>query len=76
MSDLSKGELVEIKKLFDRFDLDGNETIDWEEFCNLVEELNIEISIESRAKIFDIIDSNNTGMIAFEEFAEIWKAGR
>ena len=76
MSDLSKGELVEIKKLFDRFDLDGNETIDWEEFCNLVEELNLEISIESRAKVFDIIDSNNTGMIAFEEFAEIWKAGR
>lgn len=76
MSDLSKSELVEIKKLFDRFDLDGNETIDWEEFCNLVDELKIELSIESRAKVFNIIDSNNTGMIAFDEFAEIWKDGR
>ncbi len=73
MSDLSTNELVEIKKLFDKFDLDGNETIDWEEFCNLVDELKIDISIESRTKIFDIIDSNNTGMVSFEEFAEIWK---
>ena len=73
MSDLSTNELVEIKKLFDKFDLDGNETIDWEEFCNLIDELKIDISIESRTKIFGIIDSNNTGMIAFEEFAEIWK---
>ena len=73
MSDLSTNELVEIKKLFDKFDLDGNETIDWEEFCNLVDELKIDISIENRTKIFDIIDSNNTGMVSFEEFAEIWK---
>lgn len=75
MSELSKDELVEIRKLFERFDVDDNDTIDWEEFCKLVDDLQLDISLENRTKVFNIIDANNTGMISFEEFTEIWKKG-
>ena len=73
MSDLTTEMLVQIKTLFDRFDADDNDTLEWDEFCKLIDELNIEISLENRTKIFHIIDSNNTGKISFDEFAEIWK---
>ncbi len=76
MSNLSDDILVEIKKLFDRYDTDDNEIIDWDEFRNMVDELDIDISLENKAKIFNIIDANHTGMINFEEFAKIWEKER
>ena len=73
MSKLSSSELVEIKKIFDRFDTNDNDVIDWEEFCHMVDEMDIEVSIEQRAKIYDKLDANHTGMVSFEEFVKIWE---
>ena len=73
MSKLSSEKLVEIKKLFDKFDTNENDTLDWDEFCNMVDEMDIEVSIEQKAKIYDKLDSNHTGMISFEEFTRIWE---
>lgn len=73
MSKLSTDELVEIKKIFDQFDTDDNDTLDWDEFCKMVDSMDIDVSIEQRAKIYDKLDANHTGMVSFEEFARIWE---
>ncbi|MBL1142705.1 MAG: EF-hand domain-containing protein [Proteobacteria bacterium] len=73
MSDLTEDELVEIKKIFAKYDVDDNDTIDWEEFCNMVDELDIEVSLKDRTIVFDKVDTNHSGMINFEEFVECWK---
>ena len=73
MSKLSSAKLIEIKKLFDKFDTNDNDTLDWDEFCRMVDGMNIEVSIEQRAKIYDKLDANHTGMVSFEEFAKIWE---
>ena len=73
MSKLSTGELVEIKKLFEKFDTNDNDVIDWDEFCHMIDEMEIEISLEEKSKVYDRLDSNHTGMISFKEFVKIWE---
>jgi Ca2+-binding EF-hand superfamily protein len=73
MSVLSASELVEIKKIFDKYDTNDNGVIDWTEFCNMVDDLDVTISLNDRTIIFDKIDSNHSGMINIEEFVECWK---
>ena len=73
MSKLSTDELVEIKKIFERFDTNDNDTLEWEEFCKMVDEMGVEVGIEQRAKIYDKLDANHTGMVSFEEFVKIWE---
>lgn len=73
MSKLSEEKLVEIKKLFEKFDTNDNDVIDWNEFCSMVEELGIEISLEQKTRIYDKLDANHTGMVNFEEFVRIWE---
>ncbi len=73
MSDLTKDELVEIKKIFEQFDTNDNDSIDWNEFCKMVDELDVDLTLKDKTLVFDEIDANHSGMISFEEFAACWK---
>ena len=73
MSEISTDILIHVKKLFDKFDTDDNDIIDWDEFRHMVDTLEVDISLEDKTKIFNIIDANHSGMISFEEFAAVWK---
>ena len=73
MSEFTENELVEIKKIFEKYDVDDNDTIDWEEFCNMVDDLDVELTLQDKAVVFDKVDSNHTGMISFDEFLTCWK---
>ncbi len=73
MSEISMSELVEIKKIFEKYDTDNSDKIDWEEFCNMVDDLEVTVSPVGRTIVFNKIDSNHSGMINFEEFVECWK---
>jgi Ca2+-binding EF-hand superfamily protein len=73
MSDLTADELVEIKKIFEKYDVDDNDTIDWEEFCAMVDDLGVELTLKDRTVVFDKVDSNHSGMISFDEFTTCWK---
>ncbi len=66
-------ELVEIRKIFEKYDSDNSDKIDWEEFCNMVDDLDVTVSTENRTIVFNEIDNNHSGMINFEEFVECWK---
>ena len=73
MSDLTTDELVEIQKMFKKYDTNDNDTIDWQEFCNMVDELGIELTLKDRTIVFDRVDTNHSGMINFDEFVACWK---
>jgi Ca2+-binding EF-hand superfamily protein len=68
MSEYSNEELDKLKKTFDTFDKDDNGTIDWDEFCLLIETLVGKISLEEKSIAFHLVDTNYTGLISFEEF--------
>jgi Ca2+-binding EF-hand superfamily protein len=73
MSDLTEEQLVEIKKIFSKYDVDDNDTIDWGEFCKMVDEQDVELSLKDKTVVFDKMDANHSGMISFEEFTVCWK---
>jgi Ca2+-binding EF-hand superfamily protein len=73
MSELTEEQLIEIKKIFDQYDVDDNGIIDWEEFCNMADELDTELSLKDKTVVFDKMDANHSGMISFEEFTVCWK---
>ncbi len=64
----------ELQLSFDYFDRDKNGTIDFGEFCELLDALDSDSKMEEDARRigFDIVDSDNNGTIDFEEFAGWW----
>jgi len=62
----------ELRQSFDHFDRDHNGTIDFDEFCDLLDTLNSDVEDESRRIGFDLIDSDHSGAIDFEEFSAWW----
>ncbi len=73
MSDLTEDELVEIKKIFEKYDTNDNDSIDWNEFCAMVDELEVELTLKDKTLVFDKVDANHSGMISFDEFTTCWK---
>ncbi len=73
MSDLTGDELIEIKKIFKKYDTNDNDSIDWQEFCTMVDELEVELTLKDKTLVFDKVDANHSGMISFDEFAVCWK---
>ena len=63
----------ELQQSFDYFDRDHNGTIDFSEFCELLDALNSEMEQDTRRVGFDIIDSDHNGSIDFEEFCSWWQ---
>ena len=62
-----------IRALFNSIDKDDNDTIEWDEFCSMIDELVADKTLDEKTRLFAEIDTNNTGMISFEEFCEWWK---
>ncbi len=62
----------EIQAVFEKYDTNGNGTIDWNEFQDLLHELDKDLSLLDKAQTFDMVDTNHTGMINFDEFMAWW----
>ncbi len=74
MAKPSNDELDELRETFDYNDRDGDGRIEHDEFLEMLDELESEMS-EREAKIgFEEIDTNDDGLIDFEEFVAWWKA--
>ncbi len=69
-------EEAKIREIFEKYDVDDNGTIDWDEFRLLVDELKQDVSLKDKAAQFDDADANNSGMISFQEFQQWWKTGK
>ena len=69
MTDDKQKELLDI---FDKYDKDQNDTIDWDEFCIMVDDLIGDQTLEDKSLAFHLIDTDHTGQISFEEFAAWW----
>ncbi len=65
--------IEEIQAVFEKYDTNGNGTIDWKEFQDLLHELDKDLSLLDKAETFDKVDTNHTGMINFDEFMAWWK---
>ena len=74
MAKPSNDELDELRETFDYNDRDGDGRIELDEFFEMLDELESEMS-EREAKIgFGEIDTNDDGLIDFKEFVAWWKA--
>lgn len=60
--------VAQIRSAFDFFDLNGNGTIELDEFRRILQALNIKKSLEESQNVFDPFDLNGDGKIDFPEF--------
>ena len=72
MTEFTEEELDRFRKVFDKYDENGNGNIDWDEFCRFIDEMVGGMSIEDKSLAFHLVDTNHTGMISFEEFIDWW----
>lgn len=72
MQELTDEKREEISQLFKKYDKDDNDSIDWDEFRNLIDELIGDIPLQEKARIFDVVDTNHSGRITFDEFIDWW----
>ena len=72
MSEISEEQINEIKAIFRKYDKDGNESLDWDEFRLLIDELVGEMTLHDKARAFDVADTNHSGRITFDEFINWW----
>lgn len=62
----------ELRKLFARYDKNDNGTLSWDEFCPMLDELLGTKTLEEKCLAFNLVDTDHSGMISFEEFAAWW----
>jgi Ca2+-binding EF-hand superfamily protein len=62
----------DLRNIFNQHDTDGNGTIEWDEFCDMLDELLGKKTLEEKCIAFNLVDTNRSGMISFEEFSEWW----
>ena len=60
--------LVDIEETFDRFDKNGDRSIEIEEFAALMLEMDRYTSPSEMRACFDAIDSDHDGRVTFDEF--------
>lgn len=65
-------ELDELRESFDYNDRDGDGRIELEEFAEMLDELEAEMSKRDVEIGFKDIDSNDDGLIDFDEFVAWW----
>lgn len=76
MQPLIDARRAELRADFSYNDRNDDGRIDFDEFCDLLENLETGMS-KSAARIgFHEIDANHDGVIDFDEFAEWWGSGR
>ena len=72
MSEITEEQRREYKKVFEQYDTDDNDCIDWDEFRKLLNELGEDMSLEDKLASFNDVDTNHSGRIDFEEFIAWW----
>ena len=75
MTHYTNEEIEEIRKIFDKYDVNNNGLLEYMEFFRLVEELGQvglaqKHSPEDIQINFDKVDKDNNGLINFDEFFE------
>jgi Ca2+-binding EF-hand superfamily protein len=72
MSELTRKELDALRATFDKYDRNANGSLDWDEFCLLLDELVGDMPLDEKSLAFHLVDSNHTGVIDFSEFSAWW----
>ena len=65
---LAKNDPNLLRKIFNDFDLNGTESLTIDEVTNLIAKLRISVERKFIYPFFKIVDSNNSGVIEYEEF--------
>jgi len=69
---LSDEQLDELRESFDYNDRDGDGRMQLDEFVQMLDELEAEMSADEAATGFKDIDTNEDGLIDFGEFCAWW----
>jgi len=69
---LSEEQLDELRESFDYNDRDGDGRIQLDEFVEMLDELEAEMSAAEAKTGFEDIDTNDDGLIDFAEFCAWW----
>jgi Ca2+-binding EF-hand superfamily protein len=72
--DVTDEERRELKEAFDFNDSDGNGKIDFVEFVAMLNGLEAGIDTAQAQFGFEEVDTDNDGMVSFDEFVEWWRA--
>jgi calmodulin len=72
MATPSEDELEDLRESFEYNDRDGDGMIEFDEFVQMLTELESEISKEEAKIGFRDIDTNEDGLIDFDEFLAWW----
>ncbi|MBX3696117.1 MAG: EF-hand domain-containing protein [Steroidobacteraceae bacterium] len=67
--------LADLRERFADYDADGDGRIMFAEFCELMAELDDELSREECQLAFQGADRDDDGVIAFDEFVAWWTGG-
>ena len=69
----TENDLHDLRETFERYDRNGNGSLDWDEFCLLLDEIIGDMPLDEKSLAFHLVDSNHTGMITFQEFVDWWQ---
>ena len=72
MAKLTEEQLEELRETFEYNDLDADGMIELDEFLQMLEELEADTSKGDARIGFQEIDTNDDGLIDFEEFVDWW----
>lgn len=72
MSAMRPDALDELRERFQEYDADSDGRIEFAEFCQLMGELDDELSREECQLAFQGADRDDDGSISFEEFVSWW----
>jgi len=70
---LSDDDRQKMKDNFDFADADGNGSIDFKEFAELLRVLSPDTSVEQAGAGFSMVDIDSDGQISYDEFAAWWQ---
>ena len=72
-TDIEKEKRIsECRKYFLQLDIDGNGTLDMEEFSRMLEHLGLDVDSKRIKKAFGNVDKNDDGEISFKEFCDYY----
>jgi Ca2+-binding EF-hand superfamily protein len=71
---LTPEKFEELRESFDYNDLDDDGSIEFDEFVNMLNNLEAQVSRDEARIGFRAIDTNKDGVIGLDEFIEWWRA--
>jgi calmodulin/calcium-binding protein CML/plastin-2 len=72
MAKLTEDQLEELQETFEYNDLDADAMIEADEFIQMLQSLEAEITASEAHIGFQEIDTNDDGLIDFQEFVDWW----